>query len=113
MSAHTKPQIIKGDDGTPLYAVVPYDEYLELIGEDDSQVVLPNEVAKMIALKGYSPLKAWRVYRGINQGTMAAGLNCSQGNISQIEAPDKKNQESTIEAWAQLVACDVNQLKGM
>jgi len=109
MNAHTKPQFILGADNQPLYAVVPYDEYLALTGDDDN-VTLPHDVAMLIAVDGHTPLKAWRLYRGLSQQQMADKLNVTQGAVAQVEKKGKKNQVSTLEEWATILDCDINQL---
>ena len=109
MSALTKPQLILGEDNQPLYAVVPYDEYLALTVDDD-KVTLPHEVAMSIAVDGLSPLKAWRLFRAHSQQQMADKLNITQGAVAQAEKKDKKNQNSTLQEWAAVLKCKVSQL---
>ncbi|WP_396587805.1 helix-turn-helix domain-containing protein [Bermanella sp. R86510] len=109
MSAHTKPQIITGDDGLPAFAVVPYQDYLALINGDEG-VTLPSEVVELHAIKGYSLLKSWRIHRGINQSEMAKALGTSQSNVSQTEAVDNAPSKETLKTWASVLKCDYKQL---
>jgi DNA-binding XRE family transcriptional regulator len=110
MIAHTKPQIINDEKGQPAFAVVPYAEYMALLDDEDSRITLPHEVVKYIAVKGYSPLKSWRLFRGYSQEVMAEKLNVSQGNISQTETGGGTPHAATLRQWAKVLECEPNQL---
>ncbi|MBQ2335118.1 MAG: helix-turn-helix transcriptional regulator [Victivallales bacterium] len=49
----------------------------------------------MNALKGYSLIKAWRIYRGKTQSELAAAMGITQGAFSQIEK-SARNQTETL-----------------
>ena len=61
-------QIIKVNDA-PAFAVIPYEEYESMcrkltVAENlDSKIKFPIEVTEMHAIKGYSLIKSWRIYR--------------------------------------------------
>ena len=61
MTAHTEPQIIM-NDGKPAFAVIPWEEYQELLGQydNDSETWIPHEVVKATMLEGVSLVRAWR-----------------------------------------------------
>ena len=63
--------------------------------EIDAKIRFPLEVAEMNALKGYSLIKAWRIYRGKTQRELAAALGITQGAFSQIEK-SAHNQSETL-----------------
>ena len=93
-------QIIKEND-VPAFAVIPFAQYEEMrrrlaIAENlDAKIRFPLEVAEMIALKGYNPIKAWRVYRGKTQREIASAMGITQGAFSQIEK-SAHNQSDTL-----------------
>ena len=102
-------QILKDHDGHPLYAVVPYEDYQALIESDDN-VTLPHNVVELIAVKGLSPMAAWRKYRGLSQEQMAQKLSVSQGAIAQAESAGNNPQYATLKAWSNVLDCSVAQL---
>ena len=89
-------------DGKPEWAVLPYEEYLNLLeqaemledirdydaakaalenGEDE---LIPAEVIYAI-LDGENPIKVWREYRGLTQQQLADKAGISKPYLSQIE----------------------------
>ena len=89
-------------DGKPEWAVLPYEEYLNLLeqaemledirdydaakaalenGEDE---LIPAEIIYAI-LDGESPIKVWREYRGLTQQQLADKVGISKPYLSQIE----------------------------
>ena len=93
-------QIIKQND-VPVFAVIPFAQYEEMrrrlaVTENlDAKIKFPLEVAEMNALKGYSLIKAWRIYRGKTQKEVAAAMGITQGAFSQIEK-SARNQGETL-----------------
>ena len=93
-------QIIKANN-VPAFAVIPFAQYEEMrrrlaVAENrDSKIAFPLEVAEMNALKGYSLIKAWRIYRGKTQSELAATMGITQGAFSQIEK-SARNQAETL-----------------
>ena len=65
MGTLTDVQIIK-EDGKPAFAVIPYEEYLRLLPQDDD-VIVPHEVVGLIIKKGMNLVKAWRTHLGLTQ----------------------------------------------
>lgn len=88
------------NDCEPAYAVIPYDEYqqmrrrLVLAEKNDENVMLPLDVAEMNVLKGFSLVKAWRVYLKKTQKEAAAALGITQSAFSQIEKADSNHPET-------------------
>ena len=93
-------QIIKEND-VPAFAVIPFAQYEEMrrrlaVAENrEPKIGFPLEVAEMNALKGYSLIKAWRIFRGKTQKELAASLGITQGAFSQIEK-NSRNQSETL-----------------
>jgi DNA-binding XRE family transcriptional regulator len=109
-------QIIKQGD-QPEWAVVPYETYLQLIekaemlqeiqdydtaklalerGEDE---LIPGEVVHAM-LDGENPIKAWREYRGLSQGSLAEQAGISVPYLSQLEKNKRKGSLHVLLAIA-------------
>ena len=73
------------------------------------EVSYPIDVAEMHAMKGYSLIKAWRIYLHKTQKELAAALNITQGAFSQIEKSDH-NQAETIRRIAKVLNIQPDQL---
>ncbi|MCH2556926.1 MAG: helix-turn-helix domain-containing protein [Alcanivorax sp.] len=114
MSGHTKAdadnaQIIRDNQGNPLYAVVPFEEYQALL-DADSRVTLPHDVVALMIEKDLSPMAAWRKYRGLSQARLAEQLGVTQGAVAQAEKRGNKPHIETLRAWARALECEVAQL---
>jgi len=106
MSRHINYQVIK-QGGKPVFAVVPYEEFMELVG---SEPVIPHEVVGLVAKKGYSLVRAWREHLGLTQQDLADRLGVKQSAVVQYEKPDKRLQRATIEKLAAAMDLDPEQL---
>ena len=110
MSGHAEVQIIE-QGGKPAFAVVPYDRWLELIGEQDEDVYLPHEVVGYQVKEGLSLIAAWRKYKGISQTIVADRLGISQPAMAQIEKVGSRPQERTLVKVAAALGVTVTQLR--
>ena len=108
MSALTNIQIIE-QNGKPAFAVIPYDEYLKLLPDED--VTIPHEVVGLVVKKGMNPVKAWRTYLGMTQADVAKKACISQAALSQMEKSENKLRTATIEKLARVMDLSVEQLK--
>jgi len=63
----------------------------------------------MNALKGYSLIKAWRIYRGKTQSEVATALGITQSAFSQIEK-NSHNQGGTLRRIAAVLDVKSEQL---
>ena len=110
-------------DGKPEWAVLPYEEYLQLLeqaemledirdydaakaalenGEDE---LIPAEVVFAI-LDVENPIKVWREYRGLTQQQLADKVKISKPYISQIETGKRTGTTEILSAIAK--ALDVS-----
>jgi len=110
-------------DGKPEWAVLPYEEYLELLeqaemledirdydaaktalenGEDD---LIPSKVVFAI-LDGENPIKVWREYRELTQQQLADVAGISKPYLSQIETRKRTGTTEILSAIAK--ALDVS-----
>lgn len=110
MSAHTdKVQIIK-QNGKPAFAVIPYADYLALIGHNDADdATIPHEVVGLAIKNGWNLVKAWRKHLGISQKELAARAGVSQPALSQMENSDNP-RSTTLEKLAKAMGLSVHQL---
>lgn len=109
MSALTKVQIIE-KDGKPVFAVIPYEEYLALLPEK-TEVTIPNEVVGLIVKKGMNLVKAWRIHLGMTQKEVARKAGITQAALSQMEKSSNELRSSTLEKLATALGVDVEQLR--
>lgn len=94
--AHTEVQIIN-HDGKPAFAVLPYDQYLALKNRhEDAEVYIPHEVVGLCVQKGLSLLAAWRTFKGMSQGELAARMGVSQPAVAQMEKAGSRLQKRTL-----------------
>jgi len=108
MSALTNIQIIE-QNGKPAFAVIPYDEYLKLLPDED--VTIPHEVVRLVVKKGMNLVKAWRAYLGMTQTEVAKKAGISQAALSQMEKSENKLRTATLEKLARVMDLSVEQLK--
>jgi len=111
-------------DGEPLYAVVPIEDYKTLIalsaGNDDhrsfreimeaaGEETFPDDfVGRLIETE--SPLREWRKYRGMTQVELATASGLSQGAIAQIETGKRNPTVETARKFANALNCDIDNL---
>lgn len=82
---------------------------LAIAEKRDEKVSFPLEVAEMNTLKGYSLIKAWRIYKGKTQKELAEALGITQSAFSQIEK-NETNQAETLRKVAGVLGVAVEQL---
>jgi prevent-host-death family protein len=107
-------QIIS-ENNRPVFAVIPFAEFekiqrkLAIAEKKDERISFPLEVAEMNTLKGYSLIKAWRIYKNKTQKELAAALGITQSAFSQIEK-NETNQTETLRKVAGVLGVHVEQL---
>ncbi|MFO7760527.1 MAG: type II toxin-antitoxin system prevent-host-death family antitoxin [Thermodesulfobacteriota bacterium] len=113
MNAHTDPQIIT-KDGEPAFAVIPWEEYQDLIRNqadpDESDIWFPNEVVKANA-RGDNLIKAWREYLGLTQAGLAAKSGMQQPALARLESGESTPRSSTLKKLAAAMELSVEQLQ--
>ena len=115
-------QIIERD-GKPEWAVLPYEEYLQLLDQSElledirdfdtinaaidrrEEELIPAEVVNAI-LDGENPIKVWREYRELTQQQLADTAGISKPYLSQIETGKRTGTTEILSAIAK--ALDVS-----
>jgi len=112
MSGHTDPQIIV-QNGKPAFAIIPWDEYQELIHNqieaDEADVWFPNEVVKA-NVRGESLIKAWREYFKLTQEELAAKAGMKQSALARLEKSSVIPRKATLIKLAEAMKIGVEQL---
>lgn len=120
------PQIIERK-GKPEYAVLPYEDYLQLLegarmledlrvynqskaalarGEDE---LVPSEVVDRL-LDGGNPVRVWRQYRALTQAQLGKLAGVSIATVSYIECGARQPSVSVIKSIAGVLRVDVDEL---
>lgn len=107
MNVPTNVQILKGVDGKPAFAVIPYAEYLSLSKRRGP--IIPNAVVGKLVNQDMSPIRAWREHLGLTQAEVAHRLGISQSAYAQQEAKENL-RKSTREKIARALGIDPEQL---
>jgi DNA-binding XRE family transcriptional regulator len=112
MTALTEPQIIM-DDGKPAFAVIPWDEYQELLDQyqTENETWIPHEVVKAAVLDDVSLIRAWREYFNLTQQELADRAGISQPGLARIEKPDSRPRLATLKKLAEAMDISVEQLR--
>ena len=82
----TTPQIIYNECGKPLFALIPYSEYLiyKTYTKSIEEETFPLSITDRI-MEGTHPIKVFREYRGMGQGELADKAGASLSTINKIE----------------------------
>jgi DNA-binding XRE family transcriptional regulator len=108
MKTPTNIQYIE-QNGKPVFAVIPYDEYIKLL--PSKEVTIPHEVVGLVIKKGMNLVKAWRTYLGITQSEIAKKAGITQAALSQMENTENTLRTATLEKLAKAMGLSVDQLK--
>ena len=109
MNIHIKHQIIE-KDGSPLFVLVPYQEYLASLQQLED-AYFPHEVVERHAVEGKSLIRSWREYKGLSQKQVAEKMGLSQSAFSQMEKPGASLRHSTLAKIAAALEIDIEQLQ--
>ena len=119
-------QIIERD-GKPEWAILPYEDYLQLIEQAEllediqdfdaisaaiergDEELIPAEVVNAI-LHGKNPVKVWREYRGLTQQQLADSVEISKAYLSQIETGKRTGTTDVLSAIAKALDGSLEQI---
>ena len=112
MTTPTSVQIIE-QNGQPLFAVIPYADYLAVFGRVISKPkvddTVPHEVMRYVLREDFSLARAWREYLGLTQEEVAAKMDITQSALAQIEASTKP-RKATRQKLALALGINLEQL---
>lgn len=119
-----KVQIIS-HNGAPEYAVIPYQEFEQLLKSaemlDDirafdtamtpiasgEEELFPDSLVERL-LSDEHPLKVWREYRGLSLAALASACNVTTSALSQIEKGKREPSVSLLKRLALALRCDMD-----
>lgn len=93
MSAPINHQVIE-KDGKPLFVLVPYEEYLQFVDQNEA-ITVPQDVVEKHILENLSLIRAWREYLGLSQQAIAQKTSISQSAFSQMENAESNLRPTT------------------
>jgi DNA-binding XRE family transcriptional regulator len=121
----TKPQIIRGKDGKPAFAVVPWEDFARMAPlEADAYLTdeelydrakagggefFPAEVVDRL-LAGESPVRVFRRHRGLTQRALAERAGLNPVYLSQIENGKRTGSVETLGRIARNLDVDLDDL---
>lgn len=90
MNVPTNIQVIKNTQGQPAFAVIPWENYMQLSEARPIDLAngVPEAVVSLVFDKHYTPIKAWRTHLKLTQEQVATRLDISQAAYSQHETND-------------------------
>jgi DNA-binding XRE family transcriptional regulator len=109
MNVHIDHQIIH-HNGTPMFVIVPYDQYQALLESSGLHDTIPHEVVKKSLVEGLGLIRAWREYLGLTQKEVAERMGISQAALSQMESGEKKLRNTTRKKLASALGINPEQL---
>ncbi|QJT07439.1 helix-turn-helix domain-containing protein [Oceanidesulfovibrio marinus] len=107
-------QVLRGPDGEPLYAVIPWDVFVERFGaaaELDDEVTIPHAVIKIEETQGCSIIRAWREHLGLTQAGLAERMGISRAAYAQMEAVGANPRPTTLKKIAAAMGVNWRQIQ--
>ena len=94
-------------NGKPEFVVIPYEEYIQLVGEE---VTIPHEVVELVIKKNVNLVRAWRMHLGLTQNEVAKRVGITQAALSQMERTYNEHHTATLKKLADAMGILVDQL---
>jgi len=112
MGTSTDPvQIIRDADGHPVFAVIPFASYQELVKDTgEVKLAVPAAVENLAMVNQWSAARAWREHKELTQTEVARRMGITQGAYAQLEAK-KVIRKSSREKIAKALDIDAAHLK--
>ena len=110
MDRHIDHQIIR-NNGTPMFVVIPYEEYQQLVGGQNLETTIPHEVVEKSIVEELGLIRAWREYKGLSQEAVAGKMGISQAAYSQMERPKARLRRATLEKIASALDVEIGQIR--
>lgn len=103
--------ILRDAAGAEQHAILPWEAFQALLqlGKASARGSRPEPVRHAIAEGGH-PVRAWREYRGLNQGQLAALVGISRAYLAQIEGGERTGTLEVTARIARALGCLVDDL---
>ena len=116
-------------DGSPVFAVLPYDEYQALMDrleklsdaeeagrilaaiQSGEEETFPLEIIDKL-LSDEAPARIWREYRGLTQQEVAEQVGVTKSALSMIENGKRQPSVDLLRKLAACFHCDLDDLMG-
>ena len=95
--------ILKGADGQPVHAVIPWDRWQALLKAAGAESPPPS-------VDNVHPVRAWRERRGYSQAQLAALVGISRAYLTQIETGERTGTLEVMVAVARALGCRIDDL---
>ena len=118
-------QIIRGPDGRPAFAVLPWDEYRALApdaadaalsdeelfdrAKAEGSETFPAEITDRL-IAGDSPIKVFREYRSLSQAALAKAAGVHRMYISQLERGTRTGSTAMLIKLASALGVELQDL---
>ncbi|HHB76116.1 MAG TPA: XRE family transcriptional regulator [Desulfobulbus sp.] len=112
MNVHTDNVQVIRQNGKPAFAVIPYSDFLNLIGkkeQGEGETTIPHAVVGLMIENDWNLVKAWRKHLGMSQEKLAKLTGISQSAISQMEQSNDL-RSGTVEKLAAAMGIAPEQL---
>jgi len=108
MNKPIKVQTINSIEGTPLFVVIPYQDYLHWY--ENTENLIPHEVVSLMVQQQHSPLRAWREYLKLTLTEVAERIGITQATLAQLETGEVKLHKHTLRKIADALSITIEQL---
>ena len=83
MNAPTNSIQIIEKNGKPMFAVLPYEDYLAMLPKKDEKTTIPHEVVGLVLKEGMNLVKAWRKHLGLTQKEVAKSAGITHAAVGR------------------------------
>ncbi len=98
------------ENGKPRFAVVPIEQFEELVAFADASPTVPNAVVRKVFDEGLSPVRAWREHLGLTQAEVADRLGVAQATFAQQESASANLRATSVKKIATAMGLVASQL---
>ncbi len=103
-------QIIK-KDGVPIFAVLPYQDYIEMMDNSEDTDTMPQQVAEKAIMENIPLIKSWRLYLNLTQKEVAQRAGITQAALSQMERKENTTRTATLQKLAAAMSLSIEQVR--
>lgn len=108
MNEPIKTQTINNEEGTPLFVVILYQDYLRW--REKAENLIPHEVIHLMVQKQFLPIRAWREHLKLTLTEIAERIGITEIELIQMEAGEIKLRKNTLRKVADALNISLEQL---